>query len=144
MQTRKVPERVRWGEGFIYNAFPTLQLTDRYEVIVPTLAMGQEDARRPKRPMFDHDVEHEDGSDRLRIVARCLGGHTCKGQFLVDESGGPATEFFIPREGLDLTKRNNLPSVRPHTFGLIMMMVAANELFEEAQNKEGVGIVTKI
>jgi len=146
---KKQPERVEAEDGFIYNAFPSVDLGRGYSVMVPSLALGAKDARRPKRLLFAHEAEHANNLFKsVRIIASCVReevtGTACGSNqlHLVDAEGNPRTDFFRPKVGMDVRSSGGLPSVMAHEFGIIGLGFV-EELLSEAASAPGIGIVTR-
>ncbi len=129
--------RVEVEDGEIRNGFETLGLGKKFEVVVPTLVLVSDEAT----PMFSLEVERlAERSRQLRIIAKCIC-ETCDQTHLVDTNGHQATSFFRPKNGLRL-KDSEMPSVLPHSFGLIMMMMGdVPKLWDEVHADETVGLV---
>ncbi|MBP9738596.1 hypothetical protein KBD20_02820 [Candidatus Saccharibacteria bacterium] len=129
--------RVEVEDGEIRNGFETVSLGRTLEVVVPTLVhIGDKQA-----PMFKLDTERQAKRSRqLRVMATCIC-ETCDQLHLRDKDGHLATDYFKPYEGLRLTG-DRLPSVLPHAFGLIMMMMGdAPKLWDEVQADPRAGLV---
>lgn len=133
--------RVEVEDGEIRNGFETVRLGKKLEVVVPTLVhIDDNDTTQ----MFELSTERlAVRSRQLRIMARCIC-ETCDQLHLVDRDDSKATEFFRPRAGQRLGS-DKLPSVIPHSFGLIMMMMGGvPKLFEEVREDTSAGLVTAV
>ena len=141
---KKRPPRIEVNGGFIYNTFPKIELGKGFEVVVHSLAKGDADARRSKTERFEFWTERRTKAARsIRILATCVAPTCGSDQFhLIDRDNYPASEFFVPKEGMDLKAGNYLPFVLAHEFGILGLGFIGDDFYEEITRHAEVGFIT--